>query len=210
MSAAARERLADGIAALGLALDAAQQERLLAYLALLLKWNKAYNLTAVRDPLEMVTKHLLDSLALLPHLQDGRLLDVGSGAGLPGIPLAIAAPQREVTLLDANSKKTRFLLQAKGELGLYNLSVVHSRVEQYRPERLFDTVTARAFASLAELYQGTAHLLAPGGCLLAMKGEYPAQELAALPPGVVVREVIAVTVPGLQAQRHLVRIASGG
>lgn len=210
MSAAARERLASGIAALGLALDAAQQERLLAYLALLLKWNKAYNLTAVRDPLEMVTKHLLDSLALLPHLQDGRLLDVGSGAGLPGIPLAIAAPQREVTLLDANSKKTRFLLQAKGELGLYNLSVVHSRVEQYRPERLFDTVTARAFASLAELYQGTAHLLAPGGCLLAMKGEYPAQELAALPQGVVVREVIAVTVPGLQAQRHLVRIASGG
>ncbi len=210
MSATVHERLAGGIAALGLALDAAQQQRLLAYLALLLKWNKAYNLTAVRDPLEMVTKHLLDSLALLPHLQGGRLLDVGSGAGLPGIPLAIAAPQREVTLLDANSKKTRFLLQAKGELGLYNLSVVHSRVEQYRPERLFDTVTARAFASLAELYQDTAHLLAPGGCLLAMKGEYPAQELAALPQGVVVREVIAVTVPGLRAQRHLVRIASGG
>lgn len=204
-----QRRLGDGIAALGLVLDAGQQERLLAYLALLVKWNKAYNLTAVREPSEMVTKHLLDSLALLPHLRGGRLLDVGSGAGLPGIPLAIAAPQLDVTLLDANSKKTRFLLQAKGELGLYNLSVVHSRVEQYRPERLFDTVTARAFASLAELYQGTARLLAAGGCLLAMKGDYPEQELAALPHGAVVQDVIALTVPGLQARRHLIRIVSG-
>lgn len=200
-------RLADGIAALGLALDAGQQERLLAYLALLVKWNKAYNLTAIRDPLEMVTKHLLDSLAVLPHLHGARVLDVGSGAGLPGIPLAIADPQREYTLLDSNGKKTRFLLQAKGELGLSNLSVVHSRLEQYRPGQLFDTVTARAFASLADMTAGAASLLAPGGALLAMKGEYPQQELDALPPGFAVREIIALTVPGLEAQRHLVRIA---
>jgi 16S rRNA (guanine527-N7)-methyltransferase len=199
--------LAQGIAALGLPLDAAQQERLLAYLALLVKWNQAYNLTAIRQPLEMVTKHLLDSLAVQPYLYGTRVLDVGSGAGLPGIPLAIADPAREFTLLDSNGKKTRFLLQAKGELRLSNLSVVHSRLEQYRPGQLFDTVTARAFASLADMTAGTAHLLAPGGSLLAMKGEYPQDELDALPPGFVVREIIALTVPGLEAQRHLVRIA---
>jgi len=202
-----RRRLDDGIAALGLPLDADHQERLLAYLALLVKWNQAYNLTAIRDPLEMVTKHLLDSLAVLPHLHGTRVLDVGSGAGLPGIPLAICDPAREFTLLDSNGKKTRFLLQAKGELRLSNLSVVHSRLEQYRPGQLFDTVTARAFASLADMTAGTAHLLAPGGSLLAMKGEYPQDELDALPPGFVVREIIALTVPGLEAQRHLVRIA---
>lgn len=200
-------RLVQGIAALGLTLDSAQQERLLAYLALLVKWNKAYNLTAIRDPLEMVTKHLLDSLAVLPHLHGTQVLDVGSGAGLPGIPLAIADPAREFTLLDSNGKKTRFLLQAKGELGLSNLSVVHSRLEQYRPGQLFDTVTARAFASLADMTAGTAQLLAPGGSLLAMKGEFPQAELDALPLGFVVREIIALTVPGLEAQRHLVRIA---
>lgn len=199
--------LAQGITTLGLPLDAEQQERLLAYLALLVKWNQAYNLTAIRHPLEMVTKHLLDSLAVLPHLHGARVLDVGSGAGLPGIPLAIAAPAREFTLLDSNGKKTRFLLQAKGELRLSNLSVVHSRLEQYRPGQLFDTVTARAFASLADMVAGTAHLLAPGGSLLAMKGEYPQDELDALPPGFAVREIIALTVPGLEAQRHLVRIA---
>lgn len=199
--------LAQGIATLGIALDATQQERLLAYLALLVKWNQAYNLTAIRDPLEMVTKHLLDSLAVLPHLHGTQVLDVGSGAGLPGIPLAIADPGREFTLLDSNGKKTRFLLQAKGELRFSNLSVVHSRLEQYRPGQLFDTVTARAFASLADMTAGTAHLLAPGGSLLAMKGEYPQEELDALPPGFVVREIIALTVPGLEAQRHLVRIA---
>lgn len=199
--------LAEGIAALGLTLDAEQQERLLAYLALVVKWNKAYNLTAIRDPLEMVTKHLLDSLAVLPQLHGGTVLDVGSGAGLPGIPLAIADAARQFTLLDSNGKKTRFLLQAKGELRLSNLSVVHSRLERYRPGQLFDTVTARAFASLADMVAGTAHLLAPGGTLLAMKGEYPQDELEALPPGFVVREIIALTVPGLEAQRHLVRIA---
>lgn len=199
--------LQQGVTALGLPLDSGQQEQLLTYLALLVKWNRAYNLTAVRDPLQMVIKHLLDSLAVLPHLHGTQVLDVGSGAGLPGIPLAIADPARAFTLLDANSKKTRFLLQAKGELRLSNLSVVHSRLEHYRPGRLFDTVTARAFASLADMAAGTAHLLAPGGSLLAMKGEYPRQELDVLPPAFVVREIIALTVPGLEAQRHLVRIA---
>ncbi len=200
------ELLARGAAELGLQLSQAQREQLLAYLALMVKWNKAYNLTAIRDPAEMVVKHLLDSLAVLPHLQGGRVLDVGSGAGLPGIPLAIAAPGIDFTLLDSNSKKTRFLLQAKGELRLGNLSVVHSRVEQYRPGQLFDTVTARAFASLADLVTETAQLIVAGGCLLAMKGELPEAELAVLPPGFVVREIIPLTVPALQAQRHLVRI----
>lgn len=201
------QTLAQGIAALGLSLDEGRQERLLAYLALLVKWNKTYNLTAIRDPLEMVTKHLLDSLAVLPYLHGARVLDVGSGAGLPGIPLAIGDPARQFTLLDSNGKKTRFLFQAKGELRLANLSVVHSRLERYQPGALFDTVTARAFASLADMAAGTAHLLAPGGVLLAMKGEYPQDELDALPPGFVAREIIALTVPGLEAQRHLVRIA---
>lgn len=204
---ALRPRLQQGIEQLGLNLPEAAVDSLLHYLGLLVKWNQAYNLTAIRDPLEMVTKHLLDSLAVLPHLTGARVLDVGSGAGLPGIPLAIADPQRSYTLLDSNSKKTRFLVQAKGELGLSNLSVIHSRVEQYRPERLFDTVTARAFASLADLASGAARLLAPGGVLLAMKGEMPEAELAELPAGFVLQDVISLSVPGLEAQRHLLRIA---
>lgn len=204
---ALRPRLRQGIEQLGLTLSDTAIDGLLHYLAMLVKWNQAYNLTAIRDPQEMVTKHLLDSLAVLPYLHGERVLDVGSGAGLPGIPLALADSGRSYTLLDANSKKTRFLLQAKGELGLSNLSVIHSRVEQYRPEHLFDTVTARAFASLADLTTGTARMLAPGGVLLAMKGEIPADELAELPAGFVVQDVIALSVPGLEAQRHLLRIA---
>jgi len=200
--------LDEGVGRLGLALEGTQRERLLAFLALLAKWNRAYNLTAVRAPGEMVVRHLLDSLSLLPHLSGGRVLDVGSGGGLPGIPLAIAAPQRCFTLLDSNSKKTRFLIQAAAELGLENLSVVHSRVESYRPPHLFDTITARAYATLAELLESAGHLLAAGGRVLAMKGAYPAEELAAVPPPFRVVEVVRLEVPGLEAERHLVALAA--
>ncbi|MFA5627148.1 MAG: 16S rRNA (guanine(527)-N(7))-methyltransferase RsmG [Thiohalomonadaceae bacterium] len=203
--------LAEGVVELGLSLDEKKQEQVLAYLQLLIKWNKTYNLTAIRQPHEMIRKHLLDSLAIWPYLRGEQILDIGSGAGLPGIPLAIADPAREFTLLDSNSKKTRFLLQVKGELQLVNLSVVHSRLEDYRPAGVeFDTITARAFATLAEMLSGAAHLFARQTCLLAMKGEYPGAELAALPEGFVAEEIIALTVPGLAQQRHLVRIVTQG
>jgi len=202
-------RLDQGLAALRLELSAAQRTALLAYVALLVKWNKAFNLTAVRDPAQMVTRHLLDSLAVLPHLHGGRIIDIGSGAGLPGIPLAIAAPERQFTLLDSNGKKTRFMTQACVEVGVGNATVVNSRVEDFRPDGLFDTVTARAFAPLASIVAQTRHLLAPAGCVLAMKGAVAAEELAELPTGERV-EVIPLKVPGLeQEQRHLVRIEPG-
>ena len=199
-----RERLEKGLTALELSLLPGQLEQLLDYLALLVKWNRAYNLTAVRDPQQMVTRHLLDSLAVLPHLGPGRMLDVGSGAGLPGIPTAIAEPQRPVVLLDSNGKKTRFLTQAVAELGLENASVVHSRLEQYRPDGLFDVVISRAFASLADMLEGARHLIAPGGRFVAMKGAYPVAELDAVPEGFEILGVEALEVPGLGAERHLV------
>ena len=198
-----RTRLDQGLAALGLALPAPDRERLLAYVRLLAKWNSAYNLTAVRDPLEMVTRHLLDSLVIVPHLHGARVLDVGTGPGLPGIPLAVARPELAFTLLDANAKKTRFVVQAVGELVLKNVEVVQSRVENYRPSRIFDTVVSRAFASIADMLAHARHLCAPGGRFLAMKGAYPEEELEALPAGYDV-EVVPLTVPGLDAARHVV------
>jgi len=198
-----RTRLDQGLAALGLALPAPDRERLLAYVRLLAKWNIAYNLTAVRDPLEMVTRHLLDSLVIVPHLHGARVLDVGTGPGLPGIPLAVARPELAFTLLDANAKKTRFVVQAVGELALKNVEVVQSRVENYRPSRIFDTVVSRAFASIADMLAHARHLCAPGGRFLAMKGAYPEEELEALPAGYDV-EVVPLTVPGLDAARHVV------
>jgi 16S rRNA (guanine527-N7)-methyltransferase len=198
-----RTRLDQGLAALGLALPAPDRERLLAYVRLLAKWNSAYNLTAVRDPLEMVTRHLLDSLVIVPHLHGARVLDVGTGPGLPGIPLAVARPELAFTLLDANAKKTRFVVQAVGELALKNVEVVQSRVENYRPSRIFDTVVSRAFASIADMLAHARHLCAPGGRFLAMKGAYPEEELEALPAGYDV-EVVPLTVPGLDAARHVV------
>lgn len=196
-------RLAEGLAALPLALDTRATHRLLDYLQLLAKWNTAFNLTAIRDPEEMVTRHLLDSLAILPWLQGPRVLDVGSGAGLPGIPLAIARPDLAFTLLDANAKKTRFITQAVGELGLKNVEVVQNRAENYRPSATFDTLVSRAFASIADMLAATRHLCAPHGRFLAMKGVYPEEELAAV-PAEMATETVALRVPGLAAARHLV------
>lgn len=196
--------LASGLAALGLDLDTAQQQKLLNYVALIAKWNKVYNLTAVRDPEAMVTQHLLDSLTVLPHLAGPRLIDVGCGAGLPGIPLAIARPEWKVGLLDSNHKKATFLRQACLELGLTNAEVVCERVERYRLEAGFDTVISRAFSDLGEFARLTAHLLTKDGKLYAMKGVYPHDEIGRLPQHFKVQEVIPLTVPGMDANRHLV------
>jgi len=202
-----RARLDRGLAKLGLELPGAVRDGLIAYVELLAKWNKAYNLTAVREPREMVTRHLLDSLTVVPHLRGERVIDVGTGGGLPGIPLALVFPEREFVLLDANSKKTRFLVQAKAALALENVTVVHSRVEAYRPERPFDAVITRAFASVADILRSSRHLLTPTGEFLAMKGVVPEAELAELPPGFHLLEVVPLTVPGLEReQRHLLRI----
>ena len=181
--------------------------RLGAYLALLERWNRAYNLTAVREPEAMVIRHLLDSLSILPWLEGPRVLDVGSGAGLPGIPLAIVRTDCEFYLLDSNGKRTRFLTQVTAELRLPNVSVVRSRVEDYRPVTLFNSVVSRAFATLAELVADAGRLCAPMGRLLAMKGVFPDDELARLPSAYQVVGVYPLRVPHLDAERHLVHLA---
>jgi 16S rRNA (guanine527-N7)-methyltransferase len=189
-----------GLAELALALPAGAREGLLDYMALLLKWNRTYNLTAIRDPLAMVSQHLLDSLAVVAHLPlapGARLADAGSGAGLPGIPLAIARPHWRITLAEASQKKAAFLRQAAIELNLGNVEVHEGRVEAWRPQPLFDAVIARAFAALQEFLAACRHLLAPGGVLAAMTGVAPAE----LDPGC---QLIALRVPLLDAQRHLV------
>ncbi len=197
--------LADGIKTLGLSLSVTQQEKLLAYVALLDKWNKVYNLTAVREPARMIGLHILDSLSLVAHLQNAKsILDVGSGGGLPGICIAIAAPTIEVVMLDSLQKKTTFVRQAIGELGLTNASVVCERVEAWQPATKFDVVTSRAFAELADFVNGAAHLVAPVGRMLAMKGVYPHDEIARLPASHRVVEVIALDVPQIDGKRHLV------
>lgn len=178
--------------------------RLLAYLDLLARWNRAYNLTAVTEPVQMVTRHLLDSLAVLPWAGNGRLLDAGSGAGLPGVPLAIMRPGLAVTLLDSGGKKVRFLNHVRRELPLANVEVVQCRLEAYRPQERPDRVISRAFASLAEFAGAARPLLAEHSRLLAMKGRLPRSELAALPSWVRVDRVVQLEVPGLQEQRHLV------
>jgi len=195
-----------GCAALALPLEQRQQELLLEYLALMDKWNKAYNLTAVREPAQMVSRHLLDSLVIAPYLRGQRFIDVGTGAGLPGVPMAILFPQREFHLLDSNGKKTRFLFQVKTALGLDNMKVHHARVESFQPARPFDAVLSRAFASLGDMVGGCGHLLAPGSCFLAMKGAYPAQELETVAAQCDITAVYPLQVPGLAEQRHLVEM----
>jgi 16S rRNA (guanine527-N7)-methyltransferase len=197
------EELQRGIAGLGIALDAEAQRKLLDYLALLHKWNKVYNLTAIRDPQQMVSHHLLDSLAVLPHLWAGRWLDVGCGAGLPGLVLAVAQPDWQFALLDSNSKKTGFVQQAVIELGLRNVSVHCERVEGWHPEERFDGIISRAFSELGEFLRSTRHLMAAQGRWAAMKGA-PQQELAGVPDGCRVERVIPLLVPGLDAARSLV------
>lgn len=196
-------RLMPGLKGLGVSLPDSDRQRFIAYVRLLAKWNNAYNLTAVRDPEEMITRHVLDSLTLLPYLHGQRQLDIGSGAGLPGIPLAVARPDLSFTLIDANAKKIRFIVQTIGELDLKNVDAVQARVENYRPALKFDTLMSRAFASIADMLTHTRHLCAPDGRFLAMKGMNPREELTALPAGYAVREVVALQVPGLDAARHV-------
>jgi len=205
-----RSDLEKGISELKLTLSPEQIDLLMRFLALLVKWNHTYNLTAVRDPEEMVQKHLLDSLTVAPYLKDGPFLDVGAGAGLPGIPLAILFPQFHFTLLDSNGKKARFMLQAAAELGLKNVAVQNSRVEAFHPAKGFATILSRAFASLGDIVNLCSPLLQQAnnehaaGQLFCMKGQYPEQELAELPKTVSVIAIHPLQVPGLQEQRHLV------
>lgn len=196
--------LAHGVADLGITLPAGAQEKLLAYLDLLLKWNKTYNLTAIREPQKMVSHHLLDSLAVARHLAQGSLADVGSGAGLPGIPLAIAQPERVISLNDANHKKATFLRQAAIELDLQNVKVVNARAEDWRPEPMADCVISRAFAGLADFLSASGHLAPPGAQFAAMKGVYPDQQLARLPAGFRCEKVVPLDVPFVGGARHLV------
>ena len=205
-----RDTLERGLSRLSLAVVPEAVDRLLTYLALLGRWNRIYNLTAVREPQEMVTRHLLDCLAVSPYLLGPRVLDVGSGAGLPAVPLAVMHPRWRFTALDSSLKKTRFITQVVVELRLTNLDVVHQRVETYRPEGNFDTVVSRAFASLADFVATSQPLCRPGGVLLAMKGVHPAEEIQALAAGHGGAEVIPLRVPGLEAARHLVRLVNRG
>lgn len=204
MSLAAK--LAQGIVQLGLALPPPTQQRLLDYLALLQKWNKVYNLTAVREAQKMVGHHLLDCLAVVPHVSAATILDVGSGAGLPGIPLTLALPRAQVTLLDSGRKKAAFLRQAVIELKLANAEVVCERVEDWRPSRRFELVISRAFSDLPEFAALAGHLVAPGGVLAAMKGVYPHAELAQLPAEYRLKQALPLHVPGVRGERHLVLI----
>ena len=194
--------LTAGIAEMGLDVSLEAQQKLLQYLSLLNKWNKVYNLTAVRDPLEMVTLHLLDSLSVLPYIKTKNLLDVGSGGGLPGIVLAICLPHLQVTTIDTVQKKAIFMRQVKGELGLNNLEVVHARVENYQPSEKFETIISRAFSEASLFVKLTQHLLVDNGQWLAMKGLEPHQELKTLE--LKSNKIIPLKVAGLDAERHLV------
>jgi 16S rRNA (guanine527-N7)-methyltransferase len=201
--------LAQGLVELNIAMTLEQQQRILQYVVLLNKWNKVYNLTAVREPERMIGVHMLDSLAVLPHLTQTkthaqRLLDVGTGGGLPGIALAIARADMHVTMLDSLQKKTTFVRQAIGELLLTNAAVVCERVEQFKPVEKFDVVISRAFAELNDFVNGAAHLLAEDGRVFAMKGVNPVDEIARLPDGFEVEKVIELNVPQVEGQRHLV------
>jgi 16S rRNA (guanine527-N7)-methyltransferase len=198
--------LARGLATLGLDLPPQAQARLLDYLALLAKWNRTYNLTAVRDAQAMVGQHLLDSLAVLPHLRGDSVADVGSGGGLPGIPLAIARPEWRVVLVEGNQKKAAFLEQARIELALANVEVVRRRVESWHPSDPFAVVITRALSDVAEFVRLAAHLLAPDGMLAAMKGVYPFEEIAQVPAGFTVDKVVGLKVPQIDGVRHLVLI----
>ena len=203
-------QLRQGLTALCVDLPEATQQKLLAYLALLLKWNKTFSLTALRDPSLAVSHHLLDSLAILPYVTAASLLDVGSGGGQPGIPLAIVRPELRVTLLDSNSKKTAFLQQAAIELGLSNIAVHCGRVEQYQPPVKFAAIVSRAFSELADFVNLSRQLLEPDGRWLAMKGVWPHEEIARLPDEIRVESVHRLNVPGVEGERHLVVLSSAG
>jgi len=202
---ACRKILVSGIASLNLKVTDQQIDQLLNFIKLIEKWNKAYNLTAIRDRDEMARLHILDSLAIVPYIEGQRIIDIGTGAGLPGIPLAICLPEVGFTLLDSNAKKTRFVRQVVLELKLKNVEVLHSRVENYHPEQTYDAVLTRAFARLPDIVKLTAHLLSKEGVLLAMKGQSLDAELAEITAK---KSVISVSVPGTDVERCLVRIQS--
>jgi 16S rRNA (guanine527-N7)-methyltransferase len=196
------ELLDDGLAELELDQQLGDDQMLMAYVTELMNWNRVYNLTSVRKP-------VLDSLTLLPHLHGDRILDIGTGAGLPGIPLAIACPEKQFVLLDSSSKKLRFVRQTLGILGLDNVTLEDARIEEYQPERLFDTITCRAFSDLPDFYRYAAHLCADGGKMLAMKGVYPMTEVECLEDKTLIDDIVALKVPGLDAERHLVIMHAG-
>lgn len=198
--------LRQGLPELGLPADEGLVNACAGFLKLLAKWNQAWNLTSIRDPLEMVPLHILDSLTARSFLSGPQILDVGCGAGLPGIPLALTEPARHFTLVDATLKKITFVRQAVAELKLKNAVAVHTRIEDYQPVAPFDTVICRAFASLPDFIRGAERLVAPGGQFLAMKGRLPADELAALPAGWVASAVTAVRIPGVDAERHIIQL----
>jgi 16S rRNA (guanine527-N7)-methyltransferase len=203
------ERLERGLSELGLSADAEQRRRLLGFVELLRKWNRVYNLTAIENPREAVPLHLLDSLSVAPYLHGERVLDIGTGAGLPGIPLAIVQPERRFVLLDCNAKKIRFVHQAVIELGLSNVVPVQARVESFADAAGFDSVLARAYASLAEIWTGARHLLRSGGAVLALKGRWPESELGDLPAGVSA-VIHRLQVPEVAAERHLAELKATG
>ena len=206
-----QQELEMGLRELELNCSALQLEKLLKYLDLLQRWNKAFNLTAIRDPLQMVRLHLLDSLAIHPYVQELRsIIDVGTGPGLPGIPLAILNPEINFTLLDSNGKKTRFLFQAINELKLSNVSEINHRVEAYQPNQLFDAVISRAFSSISDMLNQCDHLVSDQGCFLAMKGKKPDSELSQMTKAYKVVEVNEVNVPLIDSERHLIKIIKTG
>jgi 16S rRNA (guanine527-N7)-methyltransferase len=199
-------QLQQGLIKMGLSLTPEQQQQQLEYLALLKKWNRVSNLTAVRDPAEMVPRQLLDSLSILELLQGERILDIGTGPGLPGIPLAIASPHKRFTLLDSNGKKSRFVQQTKLSLGLEQVQVVQSRIEEFTPEEGFDTITSRALATLIQIVEWSRHLLAEGGTLLAMKGSLPEAEIQELEESGASVKALPLDVPMSVGERHAILI----
>jgi 16S rRNA (guanine527-N7)-methyltransferase len=203
-----RSALQEGLQALGIDAGSVLQDKLLEYLELLQRWNKAYNLTAIRDPQQMVYRHLLDSLAIASHIPPSakRLIDVGTGAGLPGVPLALLYPDQQYDLLDSNGKKTRFLFQVKTALGLDNMAVHRERAEHWQPQQPYDVVLSRAFASLVDMVKVCGHFCSDSGRFLAMKGTLPEQEISALSGLCEVRHVHVLQVPGLDEDRHLIEL----
>ncbi len=202
-----RAQLLAGMEVLGIPCTTEQQDLLLAYLDMLERWNQTYNLTAIRDPMQMINLHLLDSLAVQPHIAGKKnLIDIGTGPGLPGIPLAIMNPEKKFTLLDSAGKKTRFLFQVRTELGLGNVLEVNTRAEAFVPDVRYDTVLSRAFSSLPDMLKTCQHLVNSDGCFLAMKGKLPESELSAIPKDYKVSDLCRLAIPNIDGERHLITI----